>query len=157
MSSVALQHSTFLDRIRRFGDIEYMWFAGTPTSEDDARWKWGQAFRDYVSTISPSAGTLTVDEAFHDTLRLELAFTSQPPESDFAAAWAAGMRAMTGVAAGWDPVMLAAREQALRTTLQTLFASPILNAVQRLTDIATAFHTATVGIKSAANPPVVYS
>lgn len=154
---MALQLSTFLDRIRRFCDVEYTWFTGTPSSEDDARWKWGKAFRDYVSAISPSADTLTVDKAFHDKLRLELAFSAQAPESDFAAAWAAGMTAMTGIAAGWDLGMLAAREQALRTTLQTLFRTPVLNAVQRLTDIATAFHAATVGMKSAANPPVVYS
>lgn len=153
---MALHQSTLLDRIRRFGDAEYSLFTGTPTSEDDARWKWATAFRDYVSAITPSAGTAAVDDAFYAKLRLALAFVTPPPASDFAAAWAAGMRSMTGIAAGWDLPMLGVRELALRARLQDLFSAPNLVAAHRLSEIASAFHLATVGMKSAATTPIIY-
>ncbi|MCW5801141.1 MAG: hypothetical protein KIT31_01915 [Deltaproteobacteria bacterium] len=153
---MALAEATLLERLRRFSDVDHVQFSGEPTTEDDARHRWAAAFADYVSAIAPSVGTAFVAQAFHDTLQLGNAMVAQPPESDFAAAWSAGMTAITGIAGGgWDFAMLAVRETALRAVLGGLFAAPTANTSARLSAIAGAFHVATTGMKSATN--VVYS
>jgi len=146
------------DRLRRFADPRFEHFEGTPIGEDDARWSWANAFVSYVQPITPPVVVTGVARAFHDTLALGVAFVAMPPSSDFAAAWRAAMIAIApSVPAGWDVVMLAAREVTLRSTLAALFRVPSLNPRDRLGAIAGAFHAATVMMKSAAPTPVIYA
>lgn len=168
-----LSSDRLVNNLRAFCDQTYETngdkFTGFPASRDQARDKWAGAFDDYISTIEeiiprppppsdthPSISLGSVKSTFSSTLQLTPIGVAATAAQDFADAWQAAINAITAggtatdsaggawVFTAWTGVP--ALRAALHATLTALFQAPTTDVVQRLTQIAGAFHTATKGL-----------
>lgn len=158
------------DKLREFCDPDYSAFRGFPPSKDAARQEWAAAFFDYFDQVQeditppvpanhPSLSTGNVQSAFFGDLGLDPTISADAAAADFAGAWRQGVLAVTSggtvtdgasnayVFGSWTNA--ATLYTPLYNTLKNLFSSPTTNALQRLTEIANAFHTASDGLMAA--------
>jgi hypothetical protein len=165
---MTLDANRLRDKLREFNDPDYSSFRGFPSSRDAARQEWAAAFYDYFDQVKeqpalapghPALSTGNVQTEFYNDLDLTPTTSADVAATDFAGAWKKGVVAVTATAAGVEDgtnkyVYLNWTNHAtlytpLHDTLKTLFESPTTAALQRLTDIANAFHTASSGLMAA--------
>ncbi len=157
---MALTSNVLRDKLREFCDADYSAFGGFPTTKDAARKAWAEAFDLYISTIeAPPLTALTlklvnVKGTFESTLKLVPIGVAASAAADFADAWKAAIDDIGKMPApvadasgttwsfdGW--VDTSGPRGTLASTLTTLFEAPSTNTVDRLGEIADAFHAAT--------------
>jgi hypothetical protein len=162
-----LDRDRLRNKLREFCDADYSAFRGFPPTKPAARNEWASAFDDYLgvaeediplppSNAHPSMLMTGVKAAFEGDLGLDDSISAAASAADFAGAWKTSIEAITagGVAtdtAGTTYAFLAftnttGQHATLLSTLTSLFESPTISTVQRLTDIAAAFHAATDGL-----------
>jgi hypothetical protein len=162
---MTLDATRLRDKLREFNDPDYSSFRGFPASRDAARQEWAAAFYDYFNQVKeqpalapghPALNTGNVQTEFYNDLDLTPTISADTAAIDFAGAWKKGVDAVTPNAAGVEDgtnkyVYLSWTNAAtlytpLYNTLKGLFQAPTTQALQRLTDIANAFHTASSGL-----------
>ena len=161
-----LDRDHLLADLRSFCDADYSDFQGSPTTRDEARHAWANAFADYAghlqeAIVPPADGHPTIDmtgvaDAFYRALQLTLSMSAPDSAADFAGAWQQSIDAITIGSSVTDGSLtqyvfvsfsnVASLHDALQATLTALFEAPSIALVPRLTDIASAFHTATSGL-----------
>lgn len=168
-----LERDHLLAELRTFADPEYEHFAGYPATRDAARRAWATAFDRYVSEIEediprpppapdqhPALLLAGVQDAFYADLDLATSMSAATSAADFAGAWRTGIAAITPAAVATDSAAtswqfisftnVTGQHATLLATLTTLFSTPTMSTLQRLTDIADAFHAATDGLIASA-------
>ncbi len=171
-----LAAATLLTELQRFADPDAGVFAGWPLGKPDARQRWAHAFAVYIANMVDTAPVLTptgttlvfsgVEAAFFASLTLENP-TIAAAALDFADAWKAGITALLPGApatnpstvsytfATMDPMLVTTRWTALQAALVAAFTSRQMSRRDDLSEIADAFHAATVGLMSTLSPYVV--
>ena len=168
-------------KLREFCDPDFVStlasFRGFPTTKAAARAEWALVFANYVTqaeedvtpTMPPGHPTMSmtsVKTAFEGALVLAESISAAASAADFAGAWQAGIGAITPLGLVPDTTGNTAytflmftnvtpQHDALCTTLTTLFSNPTISTVQRLGDIAAAFHAATDGLSASFTKTIV--
>lgn len=144
------------DALLAFADPLAPGFTGFPSDRDHARGKWADAFKAMIDNIVPAATlqatfATVAREKFYDTVELASGMSPEDAAADLADAWSA---AISTFAAGtslpafgaWTPGVVGVQYAALALALKALFETPSFVAARQLADIASAFHTATIGL-----------
>ena len=157
-----LDQARLFANLRQFSDVGYGSFRGFPNTIVRAREEWSAAFADYFSQVQegitppvpghPALALTGVKDAFFAQIALEPTVSAALAAADFADAWQSGVGAVTPGSPVVDAssnsyvfiqfVNVPALGEALRVSLAALFSAPSASALDRLAEIAQAFHTA---------------
>ena len=164
-----LDASLLADKLREFQASGAPGFRGFPTTNEQARHEWAQAFSTYFEQIQedvsppvpshPTLVTTGVESGFFASLGLESSISAASAADDFASAWANAVLAVTPGSTGPEGpntytflsfTNVSTLRAGLLSDLLALFTAPSASATDRLAEIADAFHTATSGLEASA-------